>query len=188
MRRVGRGKALVVLKSFVSVMISKSRPSLSTWHGIAQSRLSKHKGPSREDRDAQPSESTDSGSALLRACERADQIRIDPHHISNDVWFCKPSLQHSDALWTVILRKTRIERSLVPAERIELPTFGLQNRCTTAVLRRPNGTTCRCRAVIKGQTPRRTTQVAVRPKALDATGIAVASPRLACKSPAATIR
>ena len=25
---------------------------------------------------------------------------------------------------------------LVPAERIELPTFGLQNRCTTAVLRR----------------------------------------------------
>jgi hypothetical protein len=26
----------------------------------------------------------------------------------------------------------------VPAERIELPTFGLQNRCTTAVLRRLN--------------------------------------------------
>jgi hypothetical protein len=26
---------------------------------------------------------------------------------------------------------------MVPAERIELPTFGLQNRCTTAVLRRP---------------------------------------------------
>lgn len=25
---------------------------------------------------------------------------------------------------------------MVPAERIELPTFGLQNRCTTAVLRR----------------------------------------------------
>lgn len=25
---------------------------------------------------------------------------------------------------------------LVPAERIELPTFGLQDRCTTAVLRR----------------------------------------------------
>ena len=28
---------------------------------------------------------------------------------------------------------------LVPTERIELPTFGLQNRCTTAVLRRPGG-------------------------------------------------
>ena len=29
---------------------------------------------------------------------------------------------------------------LVPVERIELPTFGLQNRCTTAVLhRRPEG-------------------------------------------------
>lgn len=27
-------------------------------------------------------------------------------------------------------------RKMVPAERIELPTFGLQNRCTTAVLRR----------------------------------------------------
>ena len=26
---------------------------------------------------------------------------------------------------------------MVPAERIELPTFGLQNRCTTAVLSRP---------------------------------------------------
>ena len=26
--------------------------------------------------------------------------------------------------------------TMVPAERIELPTFGLQNRCTTAVLRR----------------------------------------------------
>jgi hypothetical protein len=25
----------------------------------------------------------------------------------------------------------------VPVERIELPTFGLQNRCTTAVLHRP---------------------------------------------------
>jgi hypothetical protein len=25
---------------------------------------------------------------------------------------------------------------LVPVERIELPTFGLQNRCTTAVLHR----------------------------------------------------
>jgi hypothetical protein len=25
---------------------------------------------------------------------------------------------------------------MVPTERIELPTFGLQNRCTTAVLRR----------------------------------------------------
>jgi hypothetical protein len=25
---------------------------------------------------------------------------------------------------------------MVPVERIELPTFGLQNRCTTAVLRR----------------------------------------------------
>ena len=29
---------------------------------------------------------------------------------------------------------------MVPAERIELPTFGLQNRCTTAVLRRPRRT------------------------------------------------
>ena len=28
---------------------------------------------------------------------------------------------------------------VVPAERIELPTFGLQNRCTTAVLRRRRG-------------------------------------------------
>ena len=28
---------------------------------------------------------------------------------------------------------------MVPAERIELPTFGLQNRCTTAVLRRRLG-------------------------------------------------
>src|SRR5215212_11552297 len=26
---------------------------------------------------------------------------------------------------------------MVPVERIELPTFGLQNRCTTAVLHRP---------------------------------------------------
>jgi hypothetical protein len=29
-----------------------------------------------------------------------------------------------------------MDGQLVPAERIELPTFGLQNRCTTAVLRR----------------------------------------------------
>jgi hypothetical protein len=28
---------------------------------------------------------------------------------------------------------------LVPAERIELPTFGLQNRCSTAELCRPTG-------------------------------------------------
>jgi hypothetical protein len=27
---------------------------------------------------------------------------------------------------------------MVPVERIELPTFGLQNRCTTAVLHRLN--------------------------------------------------
>ena len=27
-------------------------------------------------------------------------------------------------------------RRMVPVERIELPTFGLQNRCTTAVLHR----------------------------------------------------
>jgi hypothetical protein len=43
-------------------------------------------------------------------------------------------------------RLNRVEREVsetfrclgrvVPAERIELPTFGLQNRCTTAVLRR----------------------------------------------------
>src|SRR5690606_10786767 len=31
------------------------------------------------------------------------------------------------------------------AERIELPTFGLQNRCTTAVLRRPTNIDTRCR-------------------------------------------
>ena len=35
----------------------------------------------------------------------------------------------SKSVWKIVL--------LVPAERIELPTFGLQNRCTTAVLRRP---------------------------------------------------
>jgi hypothetical protein len=32
----------------------------------------------------------------------------------------------------------RLAGLMVPAERIELPTFGLQNRCTTAVLRRPS--------------------------------------------------
>ena len=30
----------------------------------------------------------------------------------------------------------RLQQRLVPVERIELPTFGLQNRCTTAVLHR----------------------------------------------------
>src|SRR5690606_19066368 len=39
---------------------------------------------------------------------------------------------------------------MVPAERFELPTFGLQNRCTTAVLRRLPRTSVRrqyeCRA------------------------------------------
>ena len=38
-------------------------------------------------------------------------------------------------LWLNYLASLR--KSVVPAERIELPTFGLQNRCTTAVLRRP---------------------------------------------------
>ena len=31
-----------------------------------------------------------------------------------------------------------VEGSLVPGEGIEPPTFGLQNRCTTAVLTRPS--------------------------------------------------
>ena len=30
----------------------------------------------------------------------------------------------------------RSREGMVPVERIELPTFGLQNRCTTAVLHR----------------------------------------------------
>jgi hypothetical protein len=33
-------------------------------------------------------------------------------------------------------REAGVPLEMVPAERIELPTFGLQNRCTTAVLRR----------------------------------------------------
>lgn len=36
--------------------------------------------------------------------------------------------------------RTTVEGRLVPGEGIEPPTFGLQNRCTTAVLTRP----CAC--------------------------------------------
>lgn len=36
-----------------------------------------------------------------------------------------------------VTSRSRRSWEMVPAERIELPTFGLQNRCTTAVLRRP---------------------------------------------------
>jgi hypothetical protein len=36
----------------------------------------------------------------------------------------------------LIAKRSKQMGSLVPVERIELPTFGLQNRCTTAVLHR----------------------------------------------------
>ena len=43
---------------------------------------------------------------------------------------------------------------MVPAERIELPTFGLQNRCTTAVLRRPTALLASAPAVRQGRPTR----------------------------------
>jgi hypothetical protein len=47
-------------------------------------------------------------------------------------------LPHSPRLggWKKPNRPNRIGTLVVPVERIELPTFGLQNRCSTAELNR----------------------------------------------------
>ena len=53
-------------------------------------------------------------------------------------------------LFKTLPRKGKV---VVPAERIELPTFGLQNRCTTAVLRRHDRSRRRRRAAPDGLAP-----------------------------------
>src|SRR5450631_2266908 len=74
------------------------------------------------------------------------------------------------------MRRFGIKR-LVPVERIELPTFGLQNRCSTAELNRPSHASDRrmgwCRApqaaapgqtrAVKYQSCRRTATWRLRP-------------------------
>ena len=41
-------------------------------------------------------------------------------------------------------RACKVRRDAMPGEGFEPPTFGLQNRCTTAVLFRPSDTEIRC--------------------------------------------
>src|SRR5688572_27636515 len=60
---------------------------------------------------------------------------------SRDACTAPPKVGHRQrrltiAPWSHRKRAAAMPRGVVPVERIELPTFGLQNRCTTAVLHR----------------------------------------------------